>query len=1801
MIDELSKQLFFKFVINKRYYSDGKFGYRASRIPINYKTIIKMLESKSSLLCYQQDFDDTKWICFDFDIIKNVINCDDFNLREESLYDELFIQINKLTNFLTSKGIDYLIEFSGNRGLHIWVLFSDKVSRFDSYIVLQRILDRSKIFLSIDKFALDKFPSSEKSLTNTDRGKGIKCPLSFHPKSSNYTYFLEKNNTLSFKNIEKISFMDDSFLKTQYEMITSTKSYLKEELFEILEITDDVINEILDNRNTLQVASVKTSSSVLNDIISELCNCKILETIFIKYRESITLNDYEKKIIVGLLNRLSFKDGEYIGKELLIEFFSKFNNYSEKITLERLENMNYFPSTCQRLRELYKTDCSCSNITSCPLEYLKDFEPIQKDIFHLEKPFFYTIRKSQLKYSFSNDEIFLHNIKNKIQFVDYEEISQEIDDLLINKDNTWSYFHFVREEEDKQRHLYSLDADAKIITTFFIKILDNFLHDKSSSRSYGYKFNPSFRKNYIFEPWLKQWNIYTSELKNIIFGEDFDDYNMLKLDIKSCYDNIPLQSLNISLHEDIKNLSKNGMISEDENNKLDRIVSMLIKLSRKIMKSEVGLPQGPAYARYLAEYYLIDLDKTIIDILDLDESFYFRYVDDIFIFLPKHIDTKLVFDAFKLKLLEMKLDNNEKKEYIGSVKDYRLSFDYYINSTKYFVDQVDKEYNIETANIIQKASDKLISILSNDGVIDESNLSFLYTHLSKDSNVEIKRQELEEYVLKTSKGRGSFFRNFFKYYFEKYDIEHFNLVHVFSINGLKREVFLNSLLEFLFLKKDNIAFDKVSEIIDYFITKENTYIAKLLMIKISLFINRPLNISIIDNLFSEKSEKVMLFEDLINSDVSEKIDNELEIYIFDTLPSFKEKQIFTFLYNYCFLQTKNLEKIVDFFITYIEKKKPQSLQYTLIKSQLQKFIQLLFISTVYLNDKNYTTRLKSIFIEILIKVNSFEDIKFLKNLTKWVSKINEVGFNKSNIQSILTVIIDDNNQLSTTEGDNNGLLEHFYEEIIKVLYLSTDITQLAEEKVLTDYKKKLVEEKRMLYLDWLGSSEYYPNEEICIKNAIENDIIVLKRQNQILVRIKTIHKSENEFDYLLNTPEVTKEKIFNGEYKNIIYSYDFKDYQSILHNISSENKLHSFIKYLKDINDAHQEFKKKYCNSSKYISLFDTTYEIHNELKYPLVPYYIFSEHNIIPKKSENNKMNYYKSFMELIINYKDKFTLPVKSSDITSFIPVTLLNEEEQFNFLLEYFQLQEKENSSSIFIEDKNIILTLIKSLNKSYKDFNFYILFKEYFNLNREEPKYLIFNVIDLDLDYKNLTDFYNLISNSLKSNNFEFFDSICNYLDEELKYIASKIDFERFDEYKLTSLEVNNISAQLNIIKIDSIVVPEDKILLLDLNYDSVIFKPINKILVNELSNLDYLFYYNEGGMYKIIRPHKILYKIKNIIELRAHYYNSGLELELFNSDFKIEELERMDGFHDAIKVLKSNHYKTALASSKESLAKHLFDWMKIFRTDSERKTILKVISNHKFIQESSINKVEVKILEIANKMNDKNVFATIKDPKDFNGTDRLLNLLNDTVFIPRKINLMNFTDCIVQGNYKEVTFIVDVIISGTQFCNAFENYYLSNELDIKLIKEESYFVIENHADFKEKMRQVEKLNIVTAFYTSKSEEKIKSVFKTLLPDTEIIFYGDIESYDDCIFGSLRHNVKEQFKQIIRDKDFIEKNFLFDNLQLCKEFNEKNTSDENINEMDIVTRINSMPKKSFCLFFAKTKYCQNSLFKYIEDKS
>ena len=87
--------------------------------------------------------------------------------------------------------------FDRNQNVHILPLFEENITRQDGYIIFQAILDKADIQLDTQKFSLDKYPKSLYSSTKTDKGTGVKIPLSFHQKSKKYSCIIENLNDFS--------------------------------------------------------------------------------------------------------------------------------------------------------------------------------------------------------------------------------------------------------------------------------------------------------------------------------------------------------------------------------------------------------------------------------------------------------------------------------------------------------------------------------------------------------------------------------------------------------------------------------------------------------------------------------------------------------------------------------------------------------------------------------------------------------------------------------------------------------------------------------------------------------------------------------------------------------------------------------------------------------------------------------------------------------------------------------------------------------------------------------------------------------------------------------------------------------------------------------------------------------------------------------------------------------------------------------------------------------------------------------------------------------------------------------------------------------------------------------------------------------------------------------------------------------------------------------------------------------------------------------------------------------------------
>lgn len=1801
----LSNKLFDFFVINQRYFAVQKSGfYHAKNQYVNIKTIENMLKNKSSFLCYQEDYNYIKWICFDFDINKDIVDEKElFNQQKEELYQELISSINELLTFLDTKEIDYLVEFSGNRGIHIWILFDDRITRQDGYIIFKSILDQAQINLDTSKYSLDKYPKSLYSKVNTDKGIGVKIPLSFHQKSKKYSRLLKDIKSLDFASIE-IDELQDEDISSQLLILDNYNKQNKNILFEKLVISKEKIKEEQEKHNFLNSTKISFSNTDLTQIIDKLNSCEHLKNIFLKKLP----NDQERRIIVGLLGQLK-NNNNNIGKELLYDYFMSKDNAIETIIKQRLVHSNrYAPPTCEYFRGLYNSDCKCNQIEQTPLEFLDDFSYEPKEIFELNEELFYDIKKSQIRYSKQNDEILPFHTLNNLNKYDYQLLKYDIEEFKRNSFVFESYYEYIRAESKKERKLYSISARDKIITTFAIKILDSIFYKNFSAHSFGYKFNPSFRQNDIFEHWLKQWNMYIKELKTLIYSEDFKEYYILKLDLKSFYSSINLQKLQIELNQNIEHNYDSGMIKDEEKQTYFEIINNLISFSKQITKNDSkGLPQGPAYARYLAEYHLTSLDHIVSNIIK-NKGFYYRYVDDMFIIMPTKDDIDLVEQEIIEHLATKALSINDEKTYKGMINSFKTAFEDYVDNTKYFIDTVSRNQSINTQTTVHQASAKLLELIKDDeGKVNDNNLTFLFTHLDNSKQIIEKKEELEEYIINDAKGRGSFFNIFWKYYFNKYDFESINFDLFKNLTKLKRECFLNSLL--IVLNSNNLLSNEtLKALLDFYITTSLSNIEKLSLLEIY---------SIDDKLFNEMILKkvgidIEIYNDLILSHFSKKIPLPIiEAIEKSFLEQSHEKQ-FNYLYNLLFYSenddTSIIQKFSKIFIetvnTILNGNTKRVLPYLDNNTNLLKYIQIVYITTLYSKfDKAeyFEASIYSIWQNLFWNVNKNESINesIVSKLSYWKSKLENISLEDSNIHFLLPLIKEHNYKLMNGFSDRLKLVDNYFNFLIELIYLSNE-SDILNSTDLEEIKNILIKDKKVVYLAWLdgNSNNYYPSKEICIKNSIFNDITILKRkvedEDQILIRLKnSLNFQTKEIKNYLKILSEEQELIFDGKYKTIIYKFNPSDYKQIKENDYSN--IYHFIQDILKVQEELNSFSKEFHQPKHYINFFYKMFFRNKENYYPLIPHDLFSQYFLKEDGTYNirNEENYLKNILDLI--HQSKFSLiendesMIFSDFIESFFPNNISGNYNKFNFFKIFSDQVNGNFPKTIFDLDELLIQTICKYLGE--KKNNIFDVLSLYLSFNRLDKQYILFDC-DFDVDDSNFESFLNTIMYAINHNN-NLYDMLANKLDN-IKALQSIEGLSQLQKRTL-DYEVNEDDYEVNL---DGEIVDIKTLEYVNIENDELNFIEVTGDKLASLKNST-LFIFNNEEKYQIIIAPLVLLKSYSIIKNRRKLFKKNEETYLFKPHMSLDDLKQIEYFDDAINVL-DNHYKySEIFNSNPKREKHLLDWLRCFKKDEDIKAVLCVIAKHKYFLDEEVNNFidGIKRYKDANEY----LITNIKNVEDNNGIHRLFNLKQDENLFRecKSQGLVDFTKIFLESDNDKLVFMVDNIISGGQIKNAFQNYYLKDDFDIFQVEQNEYHSIDENdfKTFKKKFLNLKEIVFLSIFYTIESKEKIETCLREKGYSGDINFIGFEKEYKELIFdGIIESNEKETFKAIAQNREFIEDHFNINKIS----FTEVKDNDEKFNKRNILVRYSSTPNKRFFIFTQQPKYYSHSLFQYKSDK-
>lgn len=693
VVSEIAELIYKHFIVNDKAValqgSDGK--YYTKYFNYDQSLLNKMLMHKGSLGIYQQPYNQSKvrWVCLDFDLKDKSAEQEQVLFLFNSIVDKLIVHLDEIK-------ISYTLEFSGRRGIHVWIFFDRLVlkARAFGFVKYLKNVIQSELSEHEDKIGLDLFPAS--SIGSNKVGKQVKCPLSFHQMGT-YSFFIDKDNL----SLEKISSLSVDFLEGQKIILSNIKKNNFEDFVHLFDIPN--IPNISYENNSLKLESEKG----FKDIYDCLYELDAFRLILDKLNGDEKISYIERIILLSTLIHIN-------DQSIFVNFMKLNRYYNEDITEKQIKKYRniYWPldfKSIYYLMDMNKPEEIDGNVNI--LRYIEASigGEIKTDVYVKRENEFYSseILLKEMNYFKHNDEVqdveIMYNFKN-MNLYDLKEIEAEILSIKQGKIKTSNprFEVYVRKESiDKDRKLVSLDAKDRIITTSIILQLRKLIDVES--HSYSYNVNP-MKTGDIFFPWYNSWENYKKTIVPFFELDFLAEYSFFKLDLHNFYDSILFHSV----YRDV--VEKNQLDSESIN-MLDYILEYNSIIMKDISGHNKGVPQGPAYARIISEIYLdIILSRVFskYSIKDGKDGYYFkyyRYVDDIYI----------IYDKF------------EKNDLIVGIKHGFTEYGLQLNEHK------TKFYGVISSIKEDEKNDILYSNLINYDITDASNMGFIDSRFVRDT------------------------------------------------------------------------------------------------------------------------------------------------------------------------------------------------------------------------------------------------------------------------------------------------------------------------------------------------------------------------------------------------------------------------------------------------------------------------------------------------------------------------------------------------------------------------------------------------------------------------------------------------------------------------------------------------------------------------------------------------------------------------------------------------------------------------------------------------------------------------------------------------------------------------------------------------------------------------------------------------------------------------------------------------------------------------------------------------------------
>jgi len=142
------------------------------RRPIRLSDIQKHIQGEKTLGAYCLDKDNTiKWTCVDLDGTNLLL----MRMQAEEIFNNI-----PLNSLIQAK----ILEFSGRRGYHVWLIFNKKIpAAFGQKLVKARLTEKGLGYYEV-------FPK-QVELSGKGFGNLVKIPMALHKKSGRYSKIIK--------------------------------------------------------------------------------------------------------------------------------------------------------------------------------------------------------------------------------------------------------------------------------------------------------------------------------------------------------------------------------------------------------------------------------------------------------------------------------------------------------------------------------------------------------------------------------------------------------------------------------------------------------------------------------------------------------------------------------------------------------------------------------------------------------------------------------------------------------------------------------------------------------------------------------------------------------------------------------------------------------------------------------------------------------------------------------------------------------------------------------------------------------------------------------------------------------------------------------------------------------------------------------------------------------------------------------------------------------------------------------------------------------------------------------------------------------------------------------------------------------------------------------------------------------------------------------------------------------------------------------------------------------------------------